>query len=423
MKLKNRCFTDLSRWDRFAICRLNLAKKLRQIANLSYGPLLATLAMPVFAEDWPNWRGPQYDGISTEALPDILPDELPEIWKTKVGIGFSTVSVSGDFVLTMGNESETDIVWCLDAKSGEVIWKHEYPCPLDPLYFEGGPCATPTVSENCVFTFSRKGHAFCLDLTSGEVLWSRDLLADYEFELPEWSFSSSPVIHENLVLLNAGGAGIALNRETGDTIWKSNSKASGYASAVPFGDRFLLFSFADLVSFAPETGQVDWKIDWPSGRGVNAADPIVSGGQFLISSALGSGLFDLENGKPREIWRNKDLRCYFNAGVLLDGHVYALHGTTHKPTALICLNWKTGETVWSEPGFATGGVVAAAVGNVILFDKGELTIFPASPKGFAPTLRQQVLTGKCWTAPVFANGQIYVRNAKGDLACLSARTP
>ena len=94
---------------------------------------------PVLALDWPNWRGPNYDGISKETLPEDMPESLPVAWRAEVGIGFSTVSVVEDRVLTMGNKDEKDTIWCLDAKTGEVLWQHTYDCELDPLYYEGGP--------------------------------------------------------------------------------------------------------------------------------------------------------------------------------------------------------------------------------------------------------------------------------------------
>lgn len=97
------------------------------------------ITQSVSAMDWPNWRGPNFDGKSTESIPDALPDELPILWTTEVGTGFSSFSVANGRVFTMGNANDRDTVWCLDAKTGKVIWQHDYDCALDPLYYEGGP--------------------------------------------------------------------------------------------------------------------------------------------------------------------------------------------------------------------------------------------------------------------------------------------
>ena len=117
------------------------------------------------------------------------------------------------------------------------------------------------------------------------------------------------------------------------------------------------------------------------------------------------------------VWQQRDLKWYFNPGVFIGGYIYSLHGTTHRPTELTCTDARTGQTVWSEGGFGSGGLVAA-VDHVILFDLGKLTIFKASPGGFQPILRQKILDGKCWTSPVIANGRIYCRNAEGKVAAV-----
>ncbi len=387
------------------------------------------LLLPLFANaaDWPNWRGPAYDGRSTETIPSSLPAELPVRWTAKVGTGFSTVSVVGEKVLTMGNrtlsDQETDTAWCLSARTGKVLWQHSYPCALDPLYYEGGPGATPTVHDGSVYTLSKKGHVFRLDLDDGDVIWSRDLVADHQVKLPEWSFAGSPFIDGDRVLLNVGRGGIALNRETGETLWLPSTETSGYATVVPYeagGPQAsrLLFSATGLIAFDPATGKAASELPWKTSREVNAADPIVIGKRILVSSASGSVLIEPRPGAaPETIWEQKDMKWYFNPGVLIDGHVYSLHGTTHRPTELMCLEAATGKIAWSVPGFGSGGVMAAGK-TVIVFDQGKLILFDADPAGYKPRHEQKFLEGKCWTAPVLANGRIYCRNAAGDLACV-----
>ena len=380
------------------------------------------------AADWPNWRGPTYDGVSPETIPQSLPTELPVLWNAKVGTGFSTISVAGDSVVTMGNSTisgqETDTIWCLSARTGKILWQHSYRCALDPRYYEGGPGATPTIHDGSVYTLSKKGHALRLDLKDGKVIWSRDLVADHQLKLPEWSFAGSVFIDADRVLLNAGRGGIALDRDTGKTLWLPSSETSGYATVVPYpaggpAASRLLFSATGLLAFDPATGQSASELPWKTSRDVNAADPIVIGKRVLVSSASGSVLIEPQpGGDPKTIWEQKDMKWYFNPGVLIDEYVYSLHGTTHRPTELMCLEVATGKIVWSVPGYGSGGVMAAGK-TVIVFDLGKLTLFDADPTAFHPRHEQQILPGKCWTSPVLANGRIYCRNATGDLACVS----
>ncbi len=386
-----------------------------------------SIALPVAAADWPQWRGPNHDGISTESIPRELPDSLPVLWKANVGTGFSSVAVEGQRLLTMGNREDTDTVWCLDTRTGEVLWRHDYACALDPLYYEGGPSATPTIHDHSVYTLSKKGHVFRLDLESGAVLWKRDLLADHGVELPEWSFAGSPFIHDDLVVLNVGRGGIALDRETGETRWLPSQDTAGYATVVPFpagepGARHLLFSAEALIGFDIETGTSAWSLPWKSSRDVNAADPVVRGDRILLSSSSGTALLEVVPGaaEPAQVWEQKDLKWYFNPGVLLGDHVYSLHGTTHRPTELVCTDFRTGETVWAEEGFGSGGLMAAG-DTIVLFDQGTLTLFDATPEGFRPRLRQPLLEGKCWTIPVLSHGRIFCRTAEGDLAAVGVK--
>jgi outer membrane protein assembly factor BamB len=278
-----------------------------------------------------------------------------------------------------------------------------------------------------VFTLSKKGHAFRLDLETGAVIWSRDLVADHSVELPEWSFAGSPFIHEDRVVMNVGRGGIALDRETGKTLWLPSQETAGYSTVVPFPSGepsagYLLFSAQSLIALDVVTGNQGWSVRSKSSRDVNAADPLVRGSHIVLSSSSGTVKFEAGSGpdEPKVLWEQKDLKWYFNPGVLIDDHIYSLHGTTHRPTELTCTNFATGETAWAEEGFGSGGLMAA--GDVIvLFDQGTLSLFRASPEGFVPRLQQKILDGKCWTVPVLANGRIYVRNAEGDVASVSLR--
>lgn len=377
--------------------------------------------------NWPHWRGPKHDGISAESKwSSSWPANGPRrLWKAAVGIGFSTVSLSEGRVFTMGNDKDTDTVWCLDALTGRVRWKHSYACELDPLYYEGGPGGTPTVDGPRVYTLSKKGHVFCLDAATGQVLWSRDVRKEHELQLAEWSFAASPFVTGDRLILNAGRAGLGLDKHTGRTLWTTGTDTAGYATPVPFitQDRSALAIYGAKAVFAvaPDTGEILWEHPHKSSRDVNAADPIVSGTQLLVSSSTSALMLDVAGLKPRVLWESKQLRNYFNPSVLVGGHLYGLDGTTHRPTRLVCMDWATGEVKWSEEGFGSGGLVAADE-KLLLLDKGLLSIVKATPERYELLARAQVLGGKCWTAPVLANGLVYCRNAAGDLVCVDLRS-
>ena len=140
---------------------------------------------------------------------DRWPKDGPPIaWRGSIGRGFSAVSVAKDRLFTMGHKDGKDTVYCLDALTGKPLWSHSYEAALGDLNFEGGPTATPTVADGAVYTLSRWGKVFCFDAANGTVRWSKDLRASNNVRVPGWGFSSSPLIHENLVVLNIGKAGM-----------------------------------------------------------------------------------------------------------------------------------------------------------------------------------------------------------------------
>ena len=170
------------------------------------------------------------------------------------------------------------------------------------------------------------------------------------------------------------------------------------------------------MGISQKNGAAKWAYPW---KGLNAADPVSLGNhRLLVSSSIGTTLLDLSSGKPIEKWKQRNLKWYFNSGVVIGEHVYSIHGTTHRPTELVCTELQTGKTLWSEEQYGSGGLIAAR-NDVIVFDKGTLTIFEASPEKFKLRLRQKVMKGKCWTSPVIANNRIYCSNATGTLTCLT----
>jgi outer membrane protein assembly factor BamB len=378
---------------------------------------LAYRSGTLYASDWPNWRGPDYNGISKETGWDAgkVNSNTKPLWKASVGTGFSSIAVSGGRAYTMGNTNNEDTVYCLDAATGSVIWKHSYSAPLDSDNYEGGPSATPTIADGKVYTISKKGRVFCLDADTGDVIWQKEL----NVKIPQWGLSGSALVIDNMVIFNAGTCGMALNKIDGGEIWQNGKGNAGYATGVPFtsdGNKCVAIFGADEASgLIAATGKEIWSFEWKTSYDINAADPIISGNKVFVSSGYntGCGVFNIENGKANEVWRNKNIRNHFNSCVLLAGHIYGFDEKTLK-----CLDMATGREKWSKEGLGKGSLMAADGKLIILSEKGKLVIAEAAPTGFKEISSAQILAGKCWTVPVLANGRIYARNAVGDLVCV-----
>jgi outer membrane protein assembly factor BamB len=349
-----------------------------------------------------------------------------QLWKARLGTGFSTISVSQGRVYSMGNQDQTDTIFCLEADTGSVRWKHSYPCQLDPNSFEGGPCATPTVADNVVYTCSRFGDAFALDALSGKVLWAQKLLQDTGANRPTWGLAGSVLIWDNLALLNIGSTGCALEKATGKILWSSRG-TGGYSTPVPFtlnGQKAVaLFSARSVLAVAVANGQKLWEFPWQTSYDINAADPIISGDKVFISSGYNRGcaLLRMSGASVTAVWENKALRNHYANSVLVGACIYGFDGQAGG-ARLKCIDFNTGAAKWEQPALSAGGLMAADGKLVVLADGGKLVIAEASPSAFKPLAEARPLSGKCWTMPVLANGRIYARsNKEGELVCLELK--
>jgi len=390
--------------------------------------LLLSFAM-VTAGDWPCWRGPTRDGISSEtglnwswgaAGPKVL-------WRAAVGTGFSSFAVANGRAYTIGNAADTDTVFCLDAETGRELWRHSYPCPLDPVSYEGGPSATPAVDGDRVYTLSKSGHHFCLDAASGQVVWSRTFAAppltrdDYRVW---WGYAGSPLVLPDRLILAVGSAGIALDKATGKTLWESAPGRPGYSSPVPFtagGESCIAFAAGhDVVAVRTADGHVLWRLPWRTTWDQNAPDVLIGEGRLLVSSGHGVGcaLFELASTQPSQLWRNQNLRNELGSSVRWQGHVYG-----YDFRQLRCLDGQTGEVAWTAPESRLGTVLLADGKVVALEETGRLVVAEATAAGHRPIAQAQVLGGRCWSLPALAHGRLCLRNAAGEVVCLDLAGP
>lgn len=389
--------------------------------------LLLLAAAPAAADDWPNWRGPRHDGISTEtAWADAF--AAPKVaWKADVGIGFSSFAVAAGRAYTIGWADDQEHVVAFDLESGRKLWTHAYASELGDKYFEGGPCSTPTVDGDRVYVLGRWGELFALGAADGKVIWTRDLQKETQARVPDWGYSGAPRVLGDLLLITLGEAGLAVEKAAGKVVWTSAPKEAGYSTPVLFkrgaAELALVSSGTHWIAVDPRSGKEAWRLPWGTQYGVNAADPIVAGDLVFVSSAYGKGcgVFRMGEGVPAPVWESKALSIQMSPPVLIDGHLYGFDGMDRRPSFLKCVEMATGAEKWSEGGLGCGTLAAANGKLLVLSAKGELLVAPAAPAGFKPTARAKILDGKCWTPPVLSNGRLLARTAAGDVVCLDLR--
>ncbi len=386
-------------------------------------------ALPLTAGDWPHWRGPDRNGLSTETIAvEAWPAGGPVVaWKAQVGLGYSSFAVAGGRAFSAGHANDQDTLFCFDANTGRIVWKHSYPSDLGDKYFDGGTTGSPTIDGDRGFWLSRWGDTFCFDTADGKIIWTKNVQKETKARVPDWGFTGAPLVLGDKLILNVGETGLALDKKTGAILWQSTTKSAGYSTPLPSKNGadtlVLLGSGQAYVAVNAQDGKEVWRIKWLTQYGVNAADPILDGGRVFLCSGYGKGaaLFQLGGAVPQEIWKSKVLRTQLNGAVLYQGHLYGVDGDTTEKGSLKCIDFATGVEKWKQPNFGSGGVIIAAGKLIALSGLGVLMIAPASPDGFKPLARTQIFGGKCWTAPVLADGRIYCRNARGEVVVVDVR--
>lgn len=379
--------------------------------------LYAALAAAVLAGagDWPNWRGPNHDGISAETgFEARWSAPPPQVWSRAIGSAFSGLTCVDGKVYTCGTAEGQQVAYCLDAETGAVIWQRGF----EPEYKErqggDGTRATPTVHDGRVYILGALGRVVCLDAASGAELWSRQFDAR-----PQWGYAGSVLIEGDLAVVTAGGeegALAGLDRKTGKTVWKAGASPVGYSTPYPFtfeGQRYIVgFLAKEAIIVEARTGRVVGTIPWKTDWDVNAATPIFHGGHLFLSSGYktGSAVYRLRQAgdglDAERVWGVSDVILgKFQSAVLHDGHLYV-----SDEKALKCVVFATGEQKWARRGIANGTVVLADGQLVVLTERGRLLIGKATPAGFEPTADVEVLDGRCWTVPTLYRGRLYVRN-------------
>lgn len=374
--------------------------------------------------DWPQFRGPNLDGISSETgFKKEWTGPIPRVWEREIGAAFSSFACVGDRVFTGGTADGKQVVYCLDADSGKTIWQRAIEDAYQETAGGDGPRATPTIDGDRLYMLGARGTLLCLNAESGSELWRQSFN-----HIPQWGYSGSVLIEGNLAVSSGGasdGALVAFDKMTGKQVWKTGDDPAGYATPYPFdfqSKRYIVgFTGNSAIIVEATTGKLVWRQPWQTDWNVNAAAPIFHDGHLFLSSGYktGAGLFKVKaDGEALaldQVWKNRVLMNRFQSCVLRDGRLYA-----SDQKALVCADFKTGEELWRKPRVKHGTLVLADNHLLLLTQDGRLQIAPVSPKGFEPTTDVEILTDRCWTIPVLHRGKLYARNLN-RAACFDLR--
>ncbi len=390
--------------------------------------MLASLAFALLQEaapkpSWPCWRGPDGTNVSAERGWSSQGKTEP-LWMRLVGRGHSSFAVEDERLYTLGfdEERKVDVIWCLDASSGEELWSFEYPAELDADGHGGGTHTTPAVAGGRVYCTERRGVARALDAVTGKVLWTRDLGTEADCKPTDYGFGGSPLVLGDRVIVNAARV-LALDRESGETLWQTDDVCAYYSTPAfcTLAGEETIASFTRLGLYTIQLdGAIRHFFPWRKGEtSVSASTPVVVDAERLFISAgygHGAALIDFSDGQPVARWETKAMRTQLSGCVLVDGCLYGFDETMLK-----CLDLE-GKECWRTRGLGMGALTAADHRLIVLSGNGELVVVAAEPEKYRELTKQTVLTGTTfWASPVLCGGRIYVRSGEGELACLDHR--
>ena len=402
------------------------------------------------AGDWPQYRGPNHDGISTETIRTNWLEEPPrEVWRVPLGPGLSSFSVAGRraFTLVRRPVSGQDQEFCiaLNADTGAELWASD---PLGRAYYpdggvgiDDGPRSTPAVDADRVFVLTSYLRLYSLSITNGGILWSKDLMTEYGSDVVAWQSAASPLIEGDLVFVTADAPNqclFAFHKSDGSEAWKGQNdvmtQASPIAATIAGVRQILFFAKSGLVSVAPESGSVLWRYPFPFST-ATAASPVVGTDIVYCSAAYGGGAGAVQitsSGSQlatNQVWRTPGANMnHWATPVLNNGYLFGIYGQQGPGVSLRCIDFATGSEKWRQSGVGTGGGVLFVADHVlVLTEDGNLLLVKPDPAAYTEVARSRVLDGssnsipglavKCWNVPAISNGRIYARSTT-EAVCL-----
>ncbi len=417
---------------------------------------LSLVPLRAHAEDWPQWRGANRDAkVTSFKAPASWPKELKQAWKLSVGDGVATPALVGDRLYVFARQEGNEIVRCLEASSGKVIWQDKYPAKpaTGPSGGFAGPRSSPVVNQGKVVTLGVSGTLSCFDTADGKLLWRKD---DTKNNLPTFFTSSSPMIVDDLCLVQLGGGDmnrggrdakgmiVAYDLATGTEKWKWDGDGTAYASPVLQtldGKKVMVAETAkNIVGISLPDGKLLWQTAFAvEGRGYNASTPLVEGSMIIFGGFnRGTRAMKIEKQddkySAKELWTNKDNSVIYNTPVIKNGLLFALSSTDN----LFCINVESGKTAWTAPlqqrpataanppaekgppgkgggrGMRSGGgygnIIDAGSVLLVLTPKSPLIIAEMSDKEFKQIASYKVGEGDTYAYPVVDGNRIFIKD-------------
>jgi hypothetical protein len=379
---------------------------------------------------WPQWRGPNRDGKSSETgLAKKWPQGGPKLlWSIEgLGMGFSTVSIADGLLYTTGMVGKEGILFAIDLQ-GNLKWKKSYGAEWRGAH--PGVRTTPTVDGDRLYVISGQGRVVCFNAKTGEEKWAVDTLKRFDGKNITWGISESVLIDRDNLICTPGGKDatiVALNKMTGETVWTSKGLSDNpcYSSLilVERGGNRLVVTMTEnfVVGVDADTGKVLW-IDkfeeyQKEPKPINPVTPVYYNGCVYATSGYDNGGAMLElsedGSKVSRKWVDTTLDCHHGGVVVVDGYIYGANWKSNKSGNWVCLDWDSGKVMYEKEWICKGSITYAD-GMLYCYEekKGTVALVKASPDGFDVISSFEVSkgTGEHWAHPVVCDGRLYIRH-------------
>ena len=400
------------------------------------------------ADDWPQWRGPNRDGVwrETGIIEKFPAPRMALRWSTPIGSGYCGPTVSNGRVYVMDRvdmPKQIERIHAFDAQTGKPLWTHQYDCDYTVQYV-AGPRASVTIDEGRAYALGTMGHLHCCDAADGKILWAKDLNDEYDIQMPIWGIAASPLVEKDLLIVQIGGTPnaclVAFDKRSGEERWRALPDRASYSAPIVIeqvGKRVLVCWTGDnVVGLDPASGSVYWEHPFkPTRMVINIATPVVDENRLFVSSFYDGSL--MLNVLPdrlavEPVWRRlgpdenhtDSLHAIISTPYLAGDYVYGVDSYGE----LRCLDAKTGDRIWEsleavpKARWATIHMVKNGKNMWMFNDRGELLIARLSPQGFNEISRAKLIDptteqlrrgdGVCWSHPAYANKCVFARNDK-----------
>jgi outer membrane protein assembly factor BamB len=402
---------------------------LRTFFNIKLLVVTLLVTVTAIAADWPQWRGPNRDGLVADAIiPAAWPKTLKEGWKVTVGVGHSSPVMVNGKIYVFARQGEEETLLCLDAASGKEIWRSAQPVAFQmhqaATSHGKGPKATPVVINGNVYTFGISGVLSCHDSASGKVKWRKEFSKEYPATSPLYGTAMSPLVVDGLVIAHVGGpnkgALRAFDAESGAEKWSNNMDGPAYASPIVVtlaGVKQIVTSMQKaIVGVEAGSGKLLWQLPAKSEYDENSVTAVAYK-DMLVLSREEQGLIAVRLAKqgtdivPQEIWTNKEVKLYLNTPVLNANQLFAM--SVRNKGQLVSIDADTGKTIWQSPGrMGENAAILNLAGKAVLVltNEAKLYVLAPSAKEFAPVAQYTVADSPTWAHPLVTGSRIFIKD-------------